>query len=48
MSKWRVSLPSWEIEIEAEDEEDALAACDFDFMTEARAEEIGEDDGEIG
>jgi hypothetical protein len=44
MSKWTVEIPSWSIEVEAEDEGDALIQADmaFSFMSEARAEEIEE------
>lgn len=49
MSKWIVSV-NWDVEIEAEDEGDALMQADrqFSLMSEARAEEVetGEDDAE--
>ena len=45
MAKWRVDV-SWECEVEADDEGDALLQADgaFSFMREARAEEICEAD----
>jgi hypothetical protein len=45
MRKWRISV-SWETEIEADDEGQALIDADstFSFMREARAEEITPDD----
>jgi hypothetical protein len=45
MRKWRVSV-SWETEVEAEDEGQALIDADaaFSFMSEASAEEITPDD----
>lgn len=45
MSKWRVSVESWEREYEADDEGDALMQADMDFsmMSLARAEEIEPD-----
>ena len=41
MSKWTVEV-SWTIDVEADDEGDALCAADreFSFMNEARADEI--------
>ena len=47
MSKWIVSIPGWEVEIEAEREGDALmdAERQFSFMSEARAEEVESEDG---
>lgn len=49
MRKWRVWVPQWEEEFEAEDEGDALTQADsrYSFMNEVRAEEIeeGEDAG---
>jgi hypothetical protein len=46
MSKWLVEIPAWSIEVEAEDEGDALCQADMDynFMNEARAEEIEEEE----
>lgn len=48
MSKWRVSIPSWETEVEADDEGDALvqASMEHDFMDDASAEEIVPDNEE--
>lgn len=45
MRRWRVTVCS-EIEVEAEDEEDAVLAADaiFSFLVEAEAEEIEGDD----
>lgn len=45
MSKWRVEV-SWEAELEADDEGEALMQADssFSFMREARAEEICKED----
>lgn len=47
MSKWRVWV-QWDIEEEADDEGYALIQADqeFDFMSQARAEEIYEDEDE--
>jgi hypothetical protein len=41
-NKWRVSLHSWDVVVDAEDEGYALMQADncFSFMSEARAEEI--------
>jgi hypothetical protein len=49
MRKWRVSV-SWETEVEAEDEGQALIDADaaFSFMSEASAEEITPDDDQDG
>jgi hypothetical protein len=46
MAKWKVMIPQWETEVEADDEGDALmqAASQFSVMNEARAEEICEED----
>lgn len=46
MSKWTVTV-SWSVEIEAEDEGDALAQGDlfFRFYREADAEEIEQEEG---
>lgn len=46
MAKWRVSVSFWETEIEADDEGYALMDADseFIFMSEARAEEIEEEE----
>jgi hypothetical protein len=48
MSKWRVEIPAWGTEIEADDEGDVLiqASLNLSFMNEACAEEIevGEND----
>ena len=48
MAKWRVSVNFWEQEYEADEEGDALlqASSDFDLIEEARAEEIGTENGE--
>lgn len=47
MAKWIVEV-SWEGEVEADDEGDALMQADraFSFMSEARAQEIGTTEGE--
>jgi len=47
MRKWRVEI-SWECEVEADDEGDALIQADmaFSFMSEARAMEVCEEDTE--
>lgn len=44
MAKWTVSV-DWDVEVEAEDEGDALMQADrmFDFIGEARTEEIESD-----
>lgn len=42
MAKWRVTIPQWEIEVDANDEGDALvqASLNFEILNEARAEEV--------
>lgn len=42
MSKWRVDVPAWSVELEAADEGDALCQADsqYSFMNEATAEEV--------
>jgi hypothetical protein len=42
MTRWRITIPQWETEVEAEDEGEALVNADlkFDFMSDARAEEL--------
>jgi hypothetical protein len=42
MPKWKISVNFWEVEVEADDEGDALMEADsiFNFMNEARVEEI--------
>ena len=46
--KYRVAVHYWTEEYEADDEGDALmqADSDFDFMSEARVEEIFSEDAE--
>jgi hypothetical protein len=41
MARWRVEIPSWSTEVEADDEGDALIQADvqFNFMSEAQAVE---------
>jgi len=48
MSKWRVTVSFWTENYEADDEGDALmqADSDFSFMSEARCEELEEDEEE--
>ena len=45
MSRWKVRV-SWETEVEADDEGDALLQADlqFSFMSEAQADEEYEED----
>jgi hypothetical protein len=47
MRKWRISV-QWEVEVDAEDEGTALIDADmqFNFMSEARSEEIEPEDSE--
>lgn len=47
MSRWRVMLYQWECEVEAEDEGEALMEADslFNFINEARAEEVDGGEG---
>jgi hypothetical protein len=42
MPKWKISVSFWEVEVEADDEGDALMEADsiFNFMNEARVEEL--------
>ncbi len=49
MTKWRVEV-SWECEVEADNEGDALMQADqaFSMMSDARAEEIGPDEDQDG
>lgn len=46
MSIWRVLVPQWECEVEADDEGEALMEADslFNFMGEARAECIEDEE----
>jgi hypothetical protein len=46
MGKWRVTVSFWTKDYEADDEGDALikADMDFSFMSEARAEEIEDEE----
>jgi hypothetical protein len=46
MRKWRITIPETEIELEAEDEGQALIEADssFDFIDSARVEEIEPDE----
>lgn len=48
MAKWKVSVSWWETEVEADDEGDALLYADmeFNFQSEARAEDITDGDEE--
>lgn len=48
MSKWTVSVQWWQVEVEAEDEGEALMEADgqFNFINEARATESGGGDEE--
>ena len=46
MTRWRISVQFWETEVEADDEGDALIQADgeFNFMGEARVEDIDEEE----
>lgn len=48
MARWKVSIPSWECEVEADDEGEALMQADgqYSFMGEAEAEEMEPDEDE--